>query len=152
MSESKQVGEEVCYSLTNALEEEVEDAAFATPYSTTAPSAASARYRSRTVSDAAEAMATAKKEASNGHHLHGSVPSPTNAKNGLDPLTAYDSAYDFVAPPPCVVFEPTTEEFQDALAYIEKIRPEAEKYGICKIKPPEVCPDALSLCFTWTFA
>lgn len=46
--------------------------------------------------------------------------------------------YDFVSPPECIVFEPTMEEFQDALAYIEKIRPKAEQFGICKIKPPEV--------------
>ena len=46
--------------------------------------------------------------------------------------------YDFVSPSECIVFEPTNEEFQDALAYLEKIRPLAEQYGICKVKPPEV--------------
>ena len=46
--------------------------------------------------------------------------------------------YDFVPPPECAVFCPTKEEFRDGLAYLEKIRPEAEKYGICKIRPPEV--------------
>ncbi len=46
--------------------------------------------------------------------------------------------YDFVSPPDCPVFEPTHEEFKDALGYIEKIRPIAEKYGIARIKPPEV--------------
>ncbi|KAI1891193.1 hypothetical protein AGOR_G00162430 [Albula goreensis] len=43
---------------------------------------------------------------------------------------------EFVPPPECPVFEPTWEEFEDALGYIAKIRPIAEKSGICKIRPP----------------
>uniref|UniRef100_A0A3Q3QWB4 [histone H3]-trimethyl-L-lysine(4) demethylase n=2 Tax=Monopterus albus TaxID=43700 RepID=A0A3Q3QWB4_MONAL len=43
---------------------------------------------------------------------------------------------EFVPPPECPVFEPSWEEFQDPLAYIAKIRPIAEKSGICKIRPP----------------
>ncbi|XVF26314.1 hypothetical protein REPUB_Repub14bG0005600 [Reevesia pubescens] len=34
------------------------------------------------------------------------------------------------------VFYPTIEEFEDTLAYIEKIRAEAEPFGICRIVPP----------------
>ncbi|CAN8303828.1 unnamed protein product [Cochlearia groenlandica] len=34
------------------------------------------------------------------------------------------------------VFTPSLEEFEDALAYIEKIRPLAEPFGICRIIPP----------------
>ena len=35
------------------------------------------------------------------------------------------------------VFFPTVQEFQgNPLHYIEKIRPVAEQYGICKIVPP----------------
>ena len=45
---------------------------------------------------------------------------------------------DFVPPPECPVFEPSWEEFQDPLGYIAKIRPIAEKSGICKIRPPAV--------------
>lgn len=36
------------------------------------------------------------------------------------------------------VFFPTKEEFQgNPIHYIEKIRPIAEKYGVCKIVPPK---------------
>ncbi|PPD68596.1 hypothetical protein GOBAR_DD34518 [Gossypium barbadense] len=34
------------------------------------------------------------------------------------------------------VFYPTIEEFEDTLAYIEKIRAEAQSFGICRIVPP----------------
>ncbi|CAN6843476.1 unnamed protein product [Brassica oleracea] len=34
------------------------------------------------------------------------------------------------------VFYPSLEEFEDTVAYIEKIRPSAEPYGICRIVPP----------------
>uniref|UniRef100_A0A4W5KKQ0 [histone H3]-trimethyl-L-lysine(4) demethylase n=1 Tax=Hucho hucho TaxID=62062 RepID=A0A4W5KKQ0_9TELE len=43
----------------------------------------------------------------------------------------------FIAPPECPVFEPTWEEFADPFAYINKIRPIAEKTGICKVRPPK---------------
>lgn len=47
---------------------------------------------------------------------------------------------EFVPPPECPVFEPSWEDFSDPLGFINKIRPIAEKTGICKIRPPEVNP------------
>uniref|UniRef100_A0A8C3KSL0 [histone H3]-trimethyl-L-lysine(4) demethylase n=1 Tax=Calidris pygmaea TaxID=425635 RepID=A0A8C3KSL0_9CHAR len=46
------------------------------------------------------------------------------------------SLKDFLPPPECPVFEPSWDEFSDPLGYIAKIRPIAEKSGICKIRPP----------------
>lgn len=47
-------------------------------------------------------------------------------------------AAEFVPPPECPVFEPSWEEFTDPLGFIGRIRPLAEKTGICKIRPPKV--------------
>ncbi|KAL3817910.1 hypothetical protein ACJIZ3_003815 [Penstemon smallii] len=40
--------------------------------------------------------------------------------------------------PECPVYSPTKEEFQDPLVYLQKIAPEASKYGICKIVSPVI--------------
>ncbi len=59
---------------------------------------------------------------------------------------ATDYEYEFKPPPECMVYEPTLEEFKDALAYLEKIRPEAEQYGTITIKPPPVSIRIASSC------
>lgn len=46
--------------------------------------------------------------------------------------------FEFQVPAEAPVFVPTIEEFKNPLTYINKIRPVAEKFGICKIKPPSV--------------
>ncbi|CAH2046139.1 unnamed protein product [Thlaspi arvense] len=38
--------------------------------------------------------------------------------------------------PECPVYRPTKDEFEDPLTYLQKIFPEASKYGICKIISP----------------
>ncbi|XP_041953453.1 lysine-specific demethylase 5C isoform X5 [Alosa sapidissima] len=67
-----------------------------------------------------------------------SDPVPNNRPCGHSrhrPARAME-AEEFVPPPECPVFEPSWEEFADPLGYIAKIRPIAEKSGICKIRPP----------------
>ncbi len=44
----------------------------------------------------------------------------------------------FERPPFAPIFSPTDDEFRDPIAYVEKIRPIAEKYGVVKIRPPPV--------------
>lgn len=46
--------------------------------------------------------------------------------------------FEFEVPEEAPVFIPTSEEFKNPLLYIQKIRPLAEKFGFCKIKPPAV--------------
>lgn len=58
--------------------------------------------------------------------------------NGVEMMCNTKQDFDFKVPPEAPVFEPTDEEFLNPLAYINKIRPIAEKTGICKIKPPSV--------------
>lgn len=61
----------------------------------------------------------------------------SNPPSFIDPATYMKNGeFVFRVPPEAPVFEPTVEEFLDPLAYINKIRPVAEKTGICKVKPP----------------
>lgn len=52
--------------------------------------------------------------------------------------------FEFEVPEEAPVFIPNEQEFKNPLTYISKIRPMAEKYGICKIRPPPVSHLALA--------
>lgn len=45
--------------------------------------------------------------------------------------------FNFTPPPEAPVFRPGQDEFDDPISFIRKIRPEAEKFGICRIIPPD---------------
>jgi histone demethylase JARID1 len=53
--------------------------------------------------------------------------------NHSDPLAPNHHQFA-VTQAPC--YFPTAEEFKDPYAYINKIRPDAIRYGLCKIVPP----------------
>ncbi|KAF8380738.1 hypothetical protein HHK36_028228 [Tetracentron sinense] len=81
-----------------------------------------------------------------GMRLHGNADSfsrPSDASNGTDTFSKrkvekFDTTdlewIDKI--PECPVYCPTKEEFDDPLVYLQKISPEASKYGICKIVSP----------------
>lgn len=71
---------------------------------------------------------------------------PSNLTSEIS-FRAMEAGDEFIPPPECPVFEPSWEEFADPLGYIAKIRPIAEKSGICKIRPP---PVSLNLSW-WNF-
>ncbi|XP_058808329.1 lysine-specific demethylase 5 isoform X2 [Phymastichus coffea] len=89
------------------------------------------RYNNCTAAAAAATTASAPAMDSQSGNLGASRRAVDGSQHG-----ARDQDFEFVSPPEAPVFEPTTEEFLDPLGYIAKIRPIAEKSGICKIKPP----------------
>lgn len=58
--------------------------------------------------------------------------SSSNSMTFLGAKIANDEARVVEAP----TFHPTEKDFQDPLEYIDKIKPIAEKFGICRVVPP----------------
>lgn len=84
--------------------------------------------------------------ASCGVRLHGNVESfvPSNgassgkdafSKRKVDKFDTSDLEWTEKIPE-CPVYHPAKEEFEDPLVYLQKIAPEASRYGICKIVSP----------------
>ncbi|KAM7493897.1 hypothetical protein LguiB_028506 [Lonicera macranthoides] len=70
-------------------------------------------------------------------------PQTTGASNGKDVLLKHMVAKFDINNlewtdkiPECPVYCPSKEEFEDPLVYLQKIAPEASRYGICKIVSP----------------
>ncbi|XP_061343061.1 lysine-specific demethylase JMJ13 isoform X2 [Gastrolobium bilobum] len=71
--------------------------------------------------------------ASCGMRLHGNADAFSKRK--VDKFDTSDLKWTDKIPE-CPVYSPTKEEFEDPLVYLQKIAPEASKYGICKIVSP----------------
>ncbi|XP_011310523.1 protein Jumonji [Fopius arisanus] len=108
----------------------------ATPEKMKKPSGKSSSTRD-TKKKPSEALKTSRQEKrlkKNSTSLNDTESLSSNQSASLGASTSIDKAEARLADAP--TFHPTEKDFQDPLEYIEKIRPLAEKYGICKVVPP----------------
>nr|BAK04764.1 predicted protein [Hordeum vulgare subsp. vulgare] len=64
------------------------------------------------------------------------LPSATTSPSAVPVPVPVPVSDGYDAVPEAPVFRPTEEEFADPLAYVARIRPVAEPYGVCRIVPP----------------
>ncbi|KAK1398236.1 Lysine-specific demethylase REF6 [Heracleum sosnowskyi] len=76
-----------------------------------------------------------KNDASSSHQSCGTSSSRCSSKNlsANKPINDSEWTSELIG---CPVYYPSKEEFEDPLVYLQKIAPEASKYGICKIASP----------------
>ncbi|KAJ7953409.1 Lysine-specific demethylase [Quillaja saponaria] len=96
------------------------------------------RMKSVTVNETVSVMARSggdalRASASCGIRLHGNAD--VFSKRKVDKFDTSDLDWTEKIPE-CPVYSPTKEEFEDPLVYLQKIAPEASRYGICKIVSP----------------
>lgn len=78
-----------------------------------------------------------QQQSSSSHYSRSHLPQISRQSHSSFSINKNEE-FEFEVPEEAPVFVPTEQEFKNPLTYISKIRPIAEKYGICKIRPPSV--------------